>query len=355
MLYLDHGLGKTFTSYDNYFGENVDEDAAVYLALANQLIHNVYPHAITIAEEVSGMPGLAAPVEKGGYGFDYRLAMGVPDYWIKLVKETPDEQWPMGNLYYELTNRRADEKSIGYAESHDQALVGDKTLIFRLIDKDMYFHMTIFESNLQVDRGIALHKLIRLITMASAGNGYMNFMGNEFGHPEWIDFPREGNNWSYKYARRQWNLRDDSNLRYRFLAEFDKAMLRLTSEYRLLDTPELRLLLEHQTNQLLGFERAGLVFLFNFNPTRSFSDYPVDMSPAEYQLILDSDAIEFGGHGRIQPGQVYFTQSYSLPGGGMLHRSTFYLPTRTALVLKKLGATDSLQWTDSTGHDHLDA
>jgi 1,4-alpha-glucan branching enzyme len=261
--------------------------------------------------------------------------MGMPDYWIKLMKEVPDERWPIGHMYYELTNRRADEKTIGYAESHDQALVGDKALIFWLIDADMYYHMGINEANLRVDRGIALHKLIRLITLATAGNGYLNFMGNEFGHPEWIDFPREGNNWSYKYARRQWNLCDDKNLRFRFLAEFDNAMMRLAEEYALLDTPGPWLCLEHQDNQLIGFERANLTFLFNFNPTRSFSDYPVDLTPGEYQLILDSDAAKFGGHGRIQPGQVYFTRSVSLPDGGTRHSITIYLPTRTALVLRR--------------------
>jgi 1,4-alpha-glucan branching enzyme len=335
MLYFDHGLGKTFTSYDDYFRDNVDEDAAAYLTLANKVIHTVRPDAITVAEDVSGMPGLAVPIEKGGYGFDYRLAMGTPDYWIKLIKEVPDERWPMHHLYHELTNRRADEKTIGYAESHDQALVGDKALIFWLIDADMYYHMGISEANLRVDRGIAIHKMIRLITLATAGNGYLNFMGNEFGHPEWIDFPREGNNWSYKYARRQWNLRDDTNLRYRFLAEFDKAMMRLAAEYGLLDTQGTWLLLEHQDNQLIGFERANLIFLFNFNPTRSFSDYPVDLPLGEYHLILDSDAVEFGGHGRIQPGQVYFTRPESLPDGNVQHLATIYLPTRTALVLRR--------------------
>jgi len=336
MLYLDHGLGKTFTEYADYFGDNVDEDALVYLALANKVIHTLRPDAVTIAEDVSGMPGLAAPREEGGVGFDYRLAMGVPDYWIKLLKETPDEQWPLGHLYYELTNRRADEKTIGYAESHDQAIVGDKTLIFRLIDADMYTHMNIFESNLRVERGIALHKMIRLVTLATAGNGYLNFMGNEFGHPEWIDFPREGNNWSYKYARRQWQLRDDTNLRYRFLAEFDKARMHLAAEYGLLDAPGPYLIQENQVNMLLGFQRAGLVFLFCFHPNQSFTHYPVDLQPGEYHLILDSDAVEFGGHGRLQPGQVFFTQAESLPSGGVRHYATLYLPTRSALVLQRM-------------------
>ncbi len=336
MLYLDHGLGKAFTGYADYFGANVDEDALVYLALSNEVIHTVRPDAITIAEDVSGMPGLATPGKEGGFGFDYRLAMGVPDYWIKLLKGTPDEFWPMGHLYHELTNRRADEKTIGYAESHDQAIVGDKTIIFRLIDADMYTHMSVFDPNLQVDRGIALHKLIRLVTLATAGNGYLNFMGNEFGHPEWIDFPREGNNWSYHYARRQWHLRDDANLRYRFLAEFDKAMMRLAADYRLLDSPGPHKILENQANLLLGFERAGLVFIFCFHPDQSFTSYPVDLPPGEYRLILNSDALEFGGHGRIQPGQVYFTTPETLPQGQMRHYASLYLPTRSALVLKKM-------------------
>jgi len=337
MLYLDHGLGKAFTDYGDYFGDNLDEDALVYLALANQVIHTLRPDAMTVAEDVSGMPRLAAPREEDGFGFDYRLAMGVPDYWIKLLKETPDENWPLGHLYYELTNRRADEKTIGYAESHDQAIVGDKTIIFRLIDAAMYTRMNIFESDIQVDRGIALHKLIRLITLATAGNGYLNFMGNEFGHPEWIDFPREGNNWSYQYARRQWPLRDDPNLRYRFLAEFDKAMMRLTAECGLLDASGPYRILENQTDLLLGFQRAGLVFLFCFHPHLSLTNYPVDLEPGEYQLILDSDAVEFGGHGRVQPRQVYFTHPEPGPDGRIRHCATLYLPTRSALVLKRTG------------------
>ena len=123
----------------------MDEDALTYLALANKLIHDVRPDAVTIAEDISGMPGLAVPISSGGVGFDYRFAMGVPDNWIRLVKDTPDEKWHMGNLWYELTNRRRDEKTISYTESHDQALVGDKTIIFRLIDADIYDHMQVGE------------------------------------------------------------------------------------------------------------------------------------------------------------------------------------------------------------------
>jgi 1,4-alpha-glucan branching enzyme len=324
MLYYDHGLGKAFTNYEDYFGANVDDDALVYLTLANKVIHTVRPDALTVAEDVSGMPGLGTTGEAGGIGFDYRLAMGTPDHWIKLIKEVSDEQWHVGNLYYELTNRRQDEKTISYAESHDQALVGDKTIIFRLIDADMYTSMSVFTHNLRVDRGIALHKIIRLVTLATAGHGYLNFMGNEFGHPEWIDFPRQGNDWSYHYARRQWNLRDDNTLRYRFLAEFDKGMMTLCRDYRLIETPGPHFLKEHISDQTLAFERAGLIFIFNFSPDKSFTDYPIPVPPGKYRLLLDSDAAAFGGFGRIIPSQDYIEINGKI---------SVYLPSRTVLVL----------------------
>jgi len=333
MLYHHHGMNKAFTSYHDYFDDSVDEQALVYLMLANQVIHDVRPDAITIAEEVSGMPGLAAPAEHHGVGFDFRLAMGIPDYWIKLIKHTRDEDWHMGGLWHELTNRRADERTISYAESHDQALVGDQTLIFRLIERDMYDHMAVDRRNMTVDRGLALHKMIRLETLASAGHGYLNFMGNEFGHPEWIDFPRAGNNWSYHYARRQWPLRDDPALVYHFLADFDKAMIELARLTRLLEDPQPRLRLEHCDGQLLGFERAGLLLLFNFHASRSYTDYPVEATPGEYRLILDTDARYFGGHGRLHPNQVYHTRPES-PGGRQVLLA--YLPARAALVLHRL-------------------
>ena len=334
MLYLHHGLSKAFTSYDDYFDDSVDEDALCYLALANKVIHTVRPDAATIAEDVSGMPGLAAADENGGFGFDYRFAMGIPDYWIKLIKDVPDEKWPMGDLWHELTNRRMDEKTISYAESHDQALVGDQSIIFRLIGADMYEHMQRDDQHIAVDRGLALHKMMRLITLATAGNGYLNFMGNEFGHPEWIDFPREGNNWSYKYARRQWHLMDDPNLKYQFLALFDRDMISLALKYGLLDTPVIHLLHEHSDDKVLIFERADLILAFNFHPLQSFTNYRFDAPPGTYRMIFTSDASQYGGHQRLAPGQEHFTQSQSDPDFDRNYLS-LYLPSRTVQVLKK--------------------
>ncbi len=333
MLYTHHGLERAFLSYDDYFNPSVDADALVYLWLANKLIHALRPDAVTIAEDISGMPGLALPIPSGGTGFDCRFAMGVPDYWIRLLKNHQDEEWPMGRLWHELTNRRSSEKTISYAESHDQALVGDQTIAFRLMGSDMYYHMHVDDPHLHIDRGMALHKMIRLITMATAGSGYLNFMGNEFGHPEWIDFPREGNNWSYRYARRQWHLVDDPLLKYGLLSRFDADMIALSKKHNLLETDEIILIHEHSQDKVVIFQRAGLIFAFNFHPTRSYIDYQINVSPAKYCMILDSDAEEFGGHARLKPDQEHF----SLPSVvGDMHKAqlSLYLPTRTAIVLQ---------------------
>ena len=335
MLYLHHGLSKAFTSYDDYFDASVDEDALTYLALANKLMHDIRPDAVTIAEDISGMPGLAVPQSSGGIGFDYRFAMGISDNWIRLVKDIPDEKWHMGHLWHELNNRRWDEKTISYAESHDQALVGDKTLIFRMIGSDMYDAMHSECENLKVDRGLALHKLIRLITLSTAGNGYLNFMGNEFGHPEWIDFPREGNNWSFKYARRQWHLVDDDTLKYRFLANFDRDMILLAKRFKLLEFSGPHLLFEHSDDKVIIFRRAELVFVFNFHPACSYTDYCFEATPGKYQMVFNSDATEYGGHSRLIPDQCHLTLHDPLKQQSR-NMLSLYIPNRTALVLQQV-------------------
>jgi 1,4-alpha-glucan branching enzyme len=329
MLYTHHGLGKAFSGYSDYFDDSVDEAALTYLTLANRLAHALNDKAITVAEDVSGMPGLSIDADKGGVGFDYRYAMGVPDYWIKLVKDTPDEHWPMGGLWYELTNRRGDEKTISYAESHDQALVGDQALIFRLIGDRIYGHMSVNDEDLAVFRGISLHKMIRLITLATAGHGYLNFMGNEFGHPEWIDFPREGNQWSFRYSRRQWHLADDTSLRYRQLARFDQGMIALARERKFPDGQDLFLLQSDETTKVLAFMRGDMIFIFNFHPHQSLTDHWIPASPGGYRIVLDTDRGEYGGLGRQGPGMVHLTTT------DRIHRHflRLYVPARTAIVM----------------------
>ncbi len=337
MIYYNHGLGVDFVGYVPYFDEGVDEDAVTYLALANILIREVNENAITIAEDVSGMAGLAAPFERGGVGFDFRMSMGVADNWIKWIKELADEDWSVGEIWWQLTNKRADERTISYAECHDQAMVGDKTLIFRLMDKEMYTSMNKGSTSLIVDRGMALHKIIRLVTMATAGDGYLNFMGNEFGHPEWIDFPREGNGWSYKYARRQWSLLEPDYLRYRYLNNFDRAMLALGGRKGFFDdTPEL--LVQDEEKKILIFKRINLIFAFNFNPSDSFSDYGFGVPPGKYGLIMNSDDAEFDGFVRLKKGEEHLTTPVRPANGNGRYDHTLmlYLPSRCAMVLEKI-------------------
>ncbi len=332
MLYHDHGLESAFTDYSMYFSMNTDVEAVTYLQLANELIHKVNPNAITIAEDMSGMPGMCLPINDGGIGFDFRLSMGVPDLWIKLLKEYKDEDWDIGKLYFELTRRRPAEKNIGYCESHDQALVGDKTIMFRLCDAEMYTQMSRDSSSVIIDRGIALHKMIRLLTASLAGEGYLNFMGNEFGHPEWIDFPREGNGWSYHYCRRQWSLVDSDALRYSQLNSFDVAMIKLLKEtYALEKTAQERWL--HQDDKLLVYTKGDFVYVFNFHPTKSFEGYfiPVGQSGV-YKVALSSDDGKFGGHGRVDTSYEYKTVTTSANWVGF----PCYLPSRTAIVFTKV-------------------
>ena len=332
MLYKHHGLGYTFTTYDDYFNDQVDEDAFVYLAMANKVIHAVKPAAISIAEDVSGMPGLGAAQEEGGCGFDYRLAMGVSDFWFKLF-DMKDEDWPMETLWHELSNRRLDEQTISYLECHDQAIVGGQTAIFRMAGEAMYHSMQINSDNLAVQRAVALHKMARAASAAAAGNGYLNFMGNEFGHPEWVDFPREGNNWSHKYARRQWSLAERKELYYFYLLEFDKALLQLIQEYQIYDAFPRRVLV-HNDDKIMIFERNDLFFFFNFHSSASFPDYAVEVLPGKYHLVLDSDAPEFAGHGRLEAGQV-FVPTEEHHDGTLRNILRLYLPSRTMLVLHR--------------------
>ncbi len=331
MLYHDHGLGSAFVNYDMYFSLNTDTEAITYLQLANELIHTINPKAITIAEDMSGMPGMCIDIKDGGIGFDYRLSMGVPDLWIKLIKEHKDEDWDMWNLWYELNSRRPKEKSIGYCESHDQALVGDKTIIFRLCDADMYWHMNKGSSSYVIDRGIALHKMIRLITSTVVGNGYLNFMGNEFGHPEWIDFPREGNGWSYHYCRRQWSLADNKLLRYEYLQNFDIDMVKLLKSERLISKTANNQWIDNGDNVII-YTKKKLAFAFNFHPFNSFENYfiPVEQEGV-YSPILSSDDGKYGGFDRVSLTQKYEATKTKDGRIGFF----CYLPSRTAIVFKK--------------------
>ena len=336
MLYYHRGY-IDFDSREKFFDEGVDLDAVTYLTLANRLVHDFRPKATTIAEDVSGMPGMCCKIEDGGVGFDYRLGMAIPDFWIKMLKDTPDEEWNIWEMWSILTNRLPSVKTVAYAESHDQALVGDKTIAFRLLDKLMYDSMDRKTENLVVDRGMALHKMIRLITITCGGEAYLNFMGNEFGHPEWIDFPREGNGWSCQHARRIWSIRDNEELRYGLLAEFDKAMIELVKENRILSDGYPYNLMMDEQNKTMVYSHRDLIFVLNWHSTASIPDYEIPLHEAgKYELLLSSDEERFGGHARHQEGQEYFSFNVEGEDGTLYPRLKIYNTSRTALVLRKV-------------------
>ncbi len=331
MIYHDHGLGSAFTDYSKYFSLNTDTEAITYLQLATDLIKEINPNSIVIAEDMSAMPGMCLPIEEGGIGFDYRLAMGEPDMWIKLIREQKDEFWNVWHIWHELTSRRPSEKYIGYAESHDQALVGDKTIIFRLCDKEMYTDMNKDSNSEIIARGIALHKMIRLISLSAGGEGYLNFMGNEFGHPEWIDFPREGNGWSYFYCRRQWHLLDDKNLKYHYLGDFDKDMLALCKKRKVFAKAPECLKIDGD-KQVIVFKRGGITFLYNFSPVNSYEGYYIKVKEkGAYKVALSSDDWCYGGYGRVAHAVEY--EAVKNENGEWV--LPIYLPTRTAICLVK--------------------
>ena len=331
MLYHDHGLGTDFNTNDKYFSYNTHTEAITYLQLANQLIREVNPNAVTIAEDMSGMPGMCLPIADGGIGFDYRLGMGLPDMWIRTVKERRDEDWDIFGMWCSMCMRRPGEDTVAYVESHDQALVGDKTMIFRLADAAMYTDMDKATHNLTIDRAIALHKMIRLYTLAGGGEAYLNFMGNEFGHPEWIDFPREGNGWSFHYCRRQWSLMDNGFLKYQWLGEFDQDMIALAKSVDLFKMRFGDLRFHDNGKKIIVFYRQGLMFAFNFNPTQSFTDVKVSLPHiADYEVVLNTDDPKYGGQGLI--GNVPYPAIVDEKGNSVI---SLYLPARSALVLKE--------------------
>ena len=336
MLFYNHGLGEAYGDYSKYFNGAVDEDAWVYLQLANRLIHEFRPSALTVAEDVSGIPGCAARIGDCGIGFDYRMAMGEPDFWFRLASKVRDDDWPMEGMFRELTEKRAEEKTVSYVESHDQALVGGKTFFFQLADAAVYWGMGRDQHGLEIDRAVALHKMARLATCALNGGAYLNFMGNEFGHPEWVDFPRAENGWSYEHARRQWSLRDDPALRFKALGDFDRRMLEALSGLGGERASRPVKLKADEPDKVLAFVRGDMLFVFNFNSERSFADYGVMVPPAtRWRHLFDTDEERFGGQGRIAPGQIYEPE-LAHSGAELVQQIKAYLPARSAVVMRRI-------------------
>jgi len=199
----------------------------------------------------------------------------------------------------------------------------------------MYTSMDKIQHTPAIDRAIDMHKLIRFSTLILASDGYLNFMGNEFGHPEWIDFPREGNGWSYKYARRQWSLAENGYLKYQWLENFDKAMLKFIRKYRVFSKPQAVSLWIDQEKKILAFSRGDLLYLFNMNTTQSFTDFFMHahtIGAGNYRAVFSSDDKEFGGQERVSKDYIYRTEEKKDKGTGF----EVYIPCRTVVVFQKV-------------------
>ncbi|KAL4441059.1 hypothetical protein ABPG77_010490 [Micractinium sp. CCAP 211/92] len=358
MMYHHHGLQTTFTgNYDEYFGMATDVEAVVYLMLVNCMIHDMFPSAVTIGEDVSGMPTFCRPWTEGGVGFDYRLQMAIADKWIEVLSKSDDWSWNMGNIVHTMTNRRYAEACVGYAESHDQALVGDKTIAFWLMDKEMYDYMGApgyGPGSPIIDRGIALHKMIRLLTMALGGESYLNFMGNEFGHPEWIDFPRDdtydpstgafvpGNGGSLEKCRRRWDLADAEYLKYKYMQAFDRAMMHLDKAFGFVSAPHQWVSRKDEGDKIIVVERGDLVFVFNFHPTNSYTDYRVGCyKPGAYKVVLSSDEEVFGGWKNVTKDSSVEFHAQQADFDNRPNSIMVYAPSRTVVVYAPAEFVDS--------------
>lgn len=327
MLYIDHGVNDSFSHVGRcFYGKDgqprEDVYGELYLCLANDLIHNMDEHAITIAEEFSGMPGLTCSPAEGGLGFDYRFAMGIPDFWAKAIENPKD----MGSMWYEMTNHRPYDRTISYVECHDQCINGDDAMIWRLLGDSMYRYMGASSETWNISRGLAFYRLMRLLTLTAADAGYLNFMGNEFGHPEWLD--------AEEHAHRQWHLADQPDLKYASLAAWDKAQLNILVGQHLddfLQQPMFRFI--HEDMRLLAFERGHLLFVFNFHETEPRENLLFAVTPGKYIEILSSDQKKFGGHGNLEitepPLEHFTTPLPHRPEGDI----NLYIPPMVALVL----------------------
>lgn len=327
MIYLDHGFGDDFSHVGRCFytaaGSNrVDQDGVLYLELANTLVHELRPQSLTIAEEFSGMPGMTSPPSEGGLGFDHRFAMGIPDFWGKFIKEGRS----VGMLWYEMTNRRRYERTISYVACHDQCINGKDAMIWRLIGDEMYTQMSCLRDSWNTSRGLALYKLMRLVTLATAAHGYLSFMGDEFGHPEWID--------GEAYAHRQWHLAERDDLRYADLAAFDRDCLReIVGRHLEQFRTQVRLRHLDEDSRTLAFERDRLLFVFNFHELHSQPALELWVTPGKYVEMLSSDEPRYSGHGNMvlaDPPVEHFSDPHS---GSTEQRIGVYLPPLTALTL----------------------
>ncbi|KAH7682202.1 1,4-alpha-glucan branching enzyme protein [Dioscorea alata] len=260
------------------------------------MLHELHPDIITIAEDATFYPGLCESTTQGGLGFDYYVNLSVTDLWLWLLQDVPDQAWSMSKIVNVLVNSQSsNRRMLVYCENHNQSISGGRSFAEILFgnNNQNFIGLEDFEF-----RGSSLHKMIRLISFSIGGSAYLNFMGNEFGHPNRVEFPMESNNYSFAFANRKWDLLKDKGL-HMGLFNFDKEMMKLDEKEQILSR----------------------------NPS---TVHHVDDSK---MVILNTDDVSFGGRGVIQSDQN-LKKTCSKRTDGYRNSLELTLPSRSAQVYK---------------------
>ncbi|CAL5392773.1 unnamed protein product [Camellia sinensis] len=330
MIYTHNGFASFTGDMEEYCNQYVDKDALIYLILANEILHALHPSIITIAEDATLYPGLSEPTSLGGLGFDYFVNLSASEMWSSLLENVPDSDWSMSKIVSTLVgNRHSADKMLLYAENHNQSISGGRSFAEILFGETME-HAS--DKRALLFRGCSLHKMIRLITFTIGGHAYLNFMGNEFGHPKRVEFPMESNNFSFSLANRRWDLLENgvhSELLY-----FDKDMMNMDENERILSRGLPNIHHVNDTTMVTSYSRGPLLFIFNFHPTTSYENYSVGVEEAgEYQVILNTDEKKYGGQALIAQDQ-YIQRTISKRIDGLRNCLVVPLPYRSAQVYK---------------------
>ena len=329
ILYNDHGIGHTGFTDNDYLGSNLNQSGLLYLVLLCKLAHELRPDFILIAEDVSGLPGLARPALLGGVGFDYRLQMGLPDFFESVAKDVMDDGISPSRIWHALVSRRFDERHIGYVESHDQAIVGGQSLIFRLLGPKMYTDMHAETQSHDVHLAVAVVNVAKSIVFFLGGEAWMSFIGNEFGHPDWVEFPTPDNDDCFEYAYRKWYLATDSALMYEKMAAFDRDLMHQRKIAVTWDESYMTAPLLDDNRKLSVFHRDRVVLVCNTTTDVSYEDVWVPVpEQGNYRVILSTEEHRYGGYGRVNENMQYAT--IAVDGNAYIR---LYVPSMSAIFM----------------------
>ncbi|KAG8075748.1 hypothetical protein GUJ93_ZPchr0006g43795 [Zizania palustris] len=328
MLYTHNGFSTFTGAMEEYCNQYVDKDALIYLILANEMLHELHPDIITIAEDATFYPGLCEPTTQGGLGFDYWVNLSIPEMWLWHLENVPGQEWSMNKIMKVLISKNCN--MLSYVENHNQSISGRKSFAEIILHKEKCSNNSVSDDG--IFRACSLLKIIKLLTFSTSGGAYLNFIGNEFAHPKRIEFPMSGNDYSFGLANRQWELLEKGVHKHIF--NFDKDLMSLDGKERLILRGSPNIHHCDDTSMFISFTRGPFLFVFNFNPDATSGLYSVGVDEAgEYQLILNTDETKYGGRGELKSNQ-YMKRTSDNRVGGCRNSLELALPSRSAHVYK---------------------